>query len=91
MGEITVDVSTIGTAEIETDVKGVRGESVYDIAVRNGFTGTEADFIASLKGDRGDPGIQGPKGDTGHVDIAGKGLAITVDNEGIMHFTQTEE
>ena len=54
--------------------KGDPGKSAYQIAVENGFKGTEEEWIASLKGPKGDPGdtgpkgeqgIQGPKGDTG--------------------------
>ena len=29
----------------------------YMIAVRNGFEGTEAEWLASLKGEKGDPGV----------------------------------
>lgn len=32
---------------------GIKGESAYDVAVRNGFVGTEAEWIASLKGQDG--------------------------------------
>ena len=39
--------------DLSGDIIGVRGESVYDIALRNGYTGTEAEFIESLKGDPG--------------------------------------
>ena len=35
--------------------------SAYGIAVKNGFEGTEAEWLASLKGEKGD------KGDTGSV------------------------
>jgi hypothetical protein len=41
--------------------------SAYGIAVKYGFTGTEEEWIASLKGDKGekgDTGRQGIKGDT---------------------------
>ena len=31
----------------------IQGESAYQIAVRNGYTGTEEDWLASLKGDPG--------------------------------------
>ncbi|MED9999864.1 MAG: collagen-like protein [Faecalibacterium prausnitzii] len=44
------------------------GQSAYALAVQLGFTGSEADWIASLKGakgDKGDTGAQGPKGETG--------------------------
>ena len=43
----------------------VTGPSAYEIAVENGFTGTEEAWLASLKGDKGDTGAAGPKGDTG--------------------------
>jgi len=47
---------------------GSPGASAYDIAVTNGFVGTEAEWLASLEGDpgpKGDPGDVGPKGDRG--------------------------
>lgn len=55
-------------------LEGEPGASAYAVAVASGFTGTEAEWLASLvgpqgikgdKGEKGDPGIQGPKGDTG--------------------------
>lgn len=44
------------------------GQSAYALAVQLGYTGSEAAWIASLKGakgDKGDTGPQGPKGATG--------------------------
>ncbi len=41
------------------------GKSAYDIAVENGFTGTEKEWIDSLKGEVGPAGAKGDKGDTG--------------------------
>lgn len=35
---------------------GTNGKSAYDIAKDNGFTGTEAEWLLSLKGEKGDPG-----------------------------------
>lgn len=32
----------------------IEGKSAYQIAVRNGFTGTEEEWLASIKGDKGD-------------------------------------
>ena len=43
----------------------IRGYSAYDIAKVLGFEGTEAEWLASLKGEKGDQGIQGLKGDKG--------------------------
>jgi hypothetical protein len=37
-------------------VDGQDGKSAYDIAKENGFTGTEAEWVESLKGEKGDPG-----------------------------------
>lgn len=42
---------------------GINGKSAYQLAVEKGFAGTEAEWIASLKGETGLQGIQGPKGD----------------------------
>ncbi|AHB12067.1 tail assembly protein [Xylella phage Sano] len=41
---------------------GANGLSAYQVAVANGFAGTQAEWLASLKGAKGDPGIQGPPG-----------------------------
>lgn len=38
------------------------GKSAYEIALENGFEGTEAEFLVSLKGEKGDQGIQGEIG-----------------------------
>jgi hypothetical protein len=37
-----------------------------------GNTGSEADFLASFKGDKGETGEQGPKGDTGPIGPQGE-------------------
>lgn len=47
---------------------GENGKSAYEIAVQNGYDGTETDWLESLKGQKGDtgePGIPGEKGDQG--------------------------
>ena len=41
------------------------GKSAYELAVKNGFEGTEAEWLASLKGKDGAAGPQGPQGATG--------------------------
>lgn len=53
------------------NVQGVRGESAYEVAVRQGYTGTEAEWLASLKGDKGDTGATGPQGPQGVQGIQG--------------------
>ena len=50
------------------------GQSAYALAVQLGFTGSEAAWIASLKGakgDKGNTGAQGPRGATGPQGPAG--------------------
>ncbi|WP_200411462.1 collagen-like protein [Virgibacillus salexigens] len=36
---------------------GTDGKSAYQIAKDNGFEGTESEWLASLKGEKGDPGV----------------------------------
>jgi Collagen triple helix repeat (20 copies) len=50
---------------------GIDGESAYEIAVANGFVGTEAAWLASLKGATGDTGATGATGATGPQGPAG--------------------
>jgi len=38
------------------EVSGWNGMSAYEVAVKNGYQGTEAEWLASLKGPKGDPG-----------------------------------
>ena len=48
-----------------TFLKGDPGESAYEIALKNGFEGTEEEWLRSLKGEKGDKGEQGEQGDKG--------------------------
>jgi len=45
--------------------KGTDGKSAYEVALQNGFTGTEADWLTSLKGQKGDTGAKGERGEKG--------------------------
>lgn len=47
------------------------GHSAYDLAVKNGFEGSEEEWIASLKGKQGDQGIQGIQGVPGNTPYIG--------------------
>lgn len=53
----------------KVDVSGkqelVQGDSAYEVAVKNGFVGTEEEWLESLKGEPGPAGPQGEKGDKG--------------------------
>ncbi len=53
-------------------VAGRPGKSAYEIALDNGFSGTEAEWLAALVGPRGDDGDPGPKGDPGPAGPAGE-------------------
>ena len=44
------------------DIPALNGESAYNIAVKNGFVGTEAEWIESLKGEKGEIGRTPIKG-----------------------------
>jgi len=44
---------------------GPEGKSAYQVAVQNGFTGTEEEWLQSLKGEQGPAGPQGPEGPPG--------------------------
>lgn len=44
---------------------GVNGKSAFDVAKENGFTGTEKEWLSSLKGPKGDVGEAGKDGATG--------------------------
>lgn len=55
-------------ASLHDGKDGVDGKSAYEIAVDNGYPGTEQAWLASLKGDKGDtgePGATGEKGEPG--------------------------
>lgn len=44
---------------------GPAGESAYQVAVRNGYSGTEQEWISSLTGPQGSQGVAGPQGPQG--------------------------
>lgn len=49
----------------ESGANGIDGASAYDVAVKNGFEGSETEWLASLHGAKGDPGERGEKGEKG--------------------------
>jgi autotransporter adhesin len=46
-------------------IQGEQGESAYEVAVSNGFAGTEDEWLTSLQGDPGPSGPTGPEGPAG--------------------------
>jgi hypothetical protein len=73
-GTIATEESLTGTLNVSS---GYDGKSAYEVAVKNGFEGTETEWLDSLKGEKGDRGergeqgigIQGEKGDTGNSGV----------------------
>ena len=61
-GVTPTSVMLAGGKDGEQGETGADGKSAYQIAVDNGFTGTEEEWLTSLKGE---PGIPGEKGDPG--------------------------
>lgn len=65
-GKISSEQAMKGKISSEQAMKGkaswletLQGYSAYEIAVANGFTGTEKEWLDSLKGDKGDKGDSG--------------------------------
>ncbi len=68
--EVAVENGFVGTEEqwlesLKTGAQGADGLSAYEVAVENGFEGTVNQWLESLKGEKGDTGAQGEKGETG--------------------------
>src|SRR5690625_4856153 len=60
MATIEFDYTTAGGGGV-----GPAGASAYEIAVQNGFEGTEEEWLVSLQGEQGEQGPQGPEGPVG--------------------------
>lgn len=89
MSEYKVEISsdntiTVGLPSTGNGVAGPRGEqglSAYDVAKKNGYTGTEAEWLAYLKGDKGEKGEKGDTGATGPAGTNGKDGANGTDGK----------
>ena len=66
-----VSVSEDGSAAASVGEDLPRGKSAYEIAKENGFNGTEAEWLASLKGATGAPGADGKNGEDGKTPYVG--------------------
>ena len=106
-------VITIVDAEGETSAtlhngangeKGTDGKSAYQIAVEQGYQGSESDWLSSLKGnkgEKGDPGnrglqgVPGEKGEKGDAGVAGKDgfspIANVVKDGSVITITITDK
>ena len=56
-----MDEDSVQNRQGQLYLLGARGYSAYEVAVLNGYTGTEEEWLASLKGEQGEPGT--PFGD----------------------------
>lgn len=74
--------------------KGDPGESAYQIAVDNGFVGTEEEWLQSLKGATGATGATGPQGPQGEPGVSG-GMLFPVMNfnpeDGVLTISGLEQ
>ncbi len=67
-----VSVSEDGSAAASVGEDLPRGKSAYEIAKENGFDGTEAEWLASLKGKPGENGLPGTNGKDGETPYVGE-------------------
>lgn len=72
-GEVEFSVSklVIRNRDIEEELDRIAefedGKSAYELAVDNGYTGTEAEWLESLKGSDGEQGVAGERGEDGRT------------------------
>ncbi|WP_293969659.1 hypothetical protein [uncultured Ruminococcus sp.] len=60
---------------IAEGIETAQGKSAFEIAVENGFVGTESEWLENLVGAKGDPGVKGDPG------TDGRGITSTEINE----------
>lgn len=65
--------------KVQIGAKGEDGDSAYQVAVNEGFKGTEKEWLDSLKGEPGQPGKDGEPGENGiSVSHSWKGTELTI-------------
>lgn len=72
-----ITISTVGVA-------GQRGKSAYEVAVDNGFTGTEQEWLESLKGKDGKDGVNGTSGTSEAVSLSFPSIKNMLDDRAII-------
>ena len=60
-----VDADGETSAALHNGANGTDGKSAYQIAVEQGYQGSESDWLSSLKGDKGNTGAKGNPGQDG--------------------------
>ena len=61
--DIVLGVPTTGEGVLGP--RGPEGKDAYSVAVKNGFSGSEEEWLKSLKGEQGPKGDEGPQGPMG--------------------------
>lgn len=76
---VRIPVIVTEIVRVPTGQPGSPGASAYDVAVANGFVGTEAEWLASLQGEDGAPGPSAVSADAGNAATLGTDSLIFVD------------
>ena len=98
---VTIDISDDGywiINGVKTETKAVgqdgqyaaQGLSAYQIAVLEGFEGTQAEWIASLIGEKGDKGDKGDAGEDGQDGASADNVVTKVANDCITSVVSVE-
>lgn len=91
-GEATPDIldrliTDVADLKSNPPGRGENGKSAYELAVEHGFAGSETQWLASLKGDKGMPGVRGPEGyagNDGYTPVKGVDYWTAEDRQGII-------
>ena len=70
-GRYKIGMSNLSWVDLSYSIDAVHGESAYDVAVENGYTGTEGEWLDTLQGPPGEDGAAGPQGETGPPGVPG--------------------
>ncbi|QNE74005.1 collagen-like protein [Streptomyces finlayi] len=85
-----VDLADIAPADPSTpSYVAVPGPSAYEVAVAQGYAGTEAEWVASLEGPQGVQGIQGVRGSQVFTGSAAPTSALGADGDVYTQYTAT--
>lgn len=80
-----MDLEAVQEIEVDVEETGLQGYSAYEVAVQNGFEGTEVEWLASLKGADGQDGANGRDGQDGQ-----DGITPTIGDNGNWYLGTTD-
>ena len=83
--DVELNIGEVGISPERVPEKGDDGLSAYEIALKNGFVGTEEEWLESLKGEQGIPGEQGVPGENGED---GNGI-VSIEKTGTSGYVDT--